>query len=112
VFQGTGESSKTTFLKQMQSLYSYKDLMDDGLGWRNIIYDNLRSAFRMLLSVYVEDDEGSVKFVTDVLVSDDFADNSNQKRYILTTQADGDVNAKNLRFRATRLSSSQFRGGP
>lgn len=93
----------------MQSIYSYDNLMNEWLGWRSIIYDNLRTAFRTLLSVYGEYNtwsEESMNLAGEVLVSDNFAVNINPKIILLTKQAIGDINATDHRLRTTRFSSS------
>lgn len=48
---GAGESSKTTFLKQMQFLYSEEISQDERYMWRNIIYSNLTSVFQYFFRV-------------------------------------------------------------
>ncbi|KAF2679068.1 hypothetical protein K458DRAFT_280688, partial [Lentithecium fluviatile CBS 122367] len=49
---GQGESSKTTFLKQRQSLYAHDISLDDCKVWQNIIYDNLTSTLRLFVKFH------------------------------------------------------------
>jgi hypothetical protein len=53
--QGQGESSKSTFLKQMQCIYDSGFSMDERKEWRAIIYENLVNTLDALLLLLEND---------------------------------------------------------